>query len=875
MRKALSFFLACLLVTSMSQGDICAKKSPKKKKGKVELADSAKKETEYEKFMKKKPETHEGFITLHKLKGKLYFEFPLNLLEREMLLGSTISETSDNGDGVIGSKPTDPLHICFDKVGEKMNLKLVSKDYITDSERPEFRSALEKNMAGSIIASFKIDSYNADSTAVVFDVTSFFVSDRKDMRPFDTFSVNTYYGRVKRSPVYESDKSFLGDVKAFESNLSIKSHLSYEYSLTYRDRTLAEDVPFTAVLTRSLILLDEEPYRPRPTDSRIAIFPTGKMMFSEKEQRSKVVYYANRWRMEPSDVEAYRRGELVDPVKPIVFYIDSAFPEEWKAAIREGVNQWQEPFEKIGFSNAIMAKDFPTDDPEFDPDNIKYSCIRYAPVTIENAMGPSWVDPRSGEILNASVYVYHDIAKLINSWRYIQTSPADESVRSGKLPKEVFDDALRYVIAHEVGHCLGFMHNMSASANVPVDSLRSPSFTQKYGTTYSIMDYARFNYVAQPGDLQRGVKLTPPRFGEYDYYTIRYSYTPIFDTKNLSEDAAIASAWIKEAQANPILRYGKQQSGVIDPRSQSEDLGDNAMKASAYGVKNLKYVLSNLNDWVEDDYDFSYRQEIYTGVIYQYLTYIQHVFANIGGLYFYEKHADDPVGYAYSSVPYDMQKEAFDFLCAQVKDLDWLDNEALMKNIQIMGNPSKVMELALVEAIVASPSKIAQFEKMNHGESTYTSSQCMKDIYDMVWKPTLKGRKLTELDIMFQKEFTAYIFAASGFRYKGVGARGQAIAEQRMSEPVAIATPDFLRDYERLRVDAYAARQQGAYPDRMDVLSYSQPYVMFVGRPLHEPEWYDYALKTKALIERAVKSAKGDEKAHYELLQRYIEQTLK
>ncbi|MCM1503212.1 MAG: zinc-dependent metalloprotease [Bacteroidales bacterium] len=874
MKKVLTLLLTALIIAGVSPAESQAKTS-RRKKSRIENQDTVKKESDYEKFLKKNPETHKGFITLYKEKGKVYFEFPLSLQGRDMLIGSTVSEISDNGDALIGSKPMVPLHVTFSKVGNKMNLVQVSKDYITDSKRDELLKALDKNSAGSIIASFKIDYYNQDSTAVVFDMTDFFVSDQKSMRPFDEYSMNTYMGRAKRMPEYQSDKSFLGDVKAFEGNVSVKSYLSYKYSISYAGKDLAENVPFTALMTRSIILLDEKPYKPRPVDSRIGIFPTGKILFSEKAQQSEIVYFANRWRIEPSDTAAYRAGNKVDPVKPIVFYIDPAFPEDWKPAIFEAVNQWKEPFEKIGFTNAIEAREYPADDPEFDPDNIRYSCIRYAPIGIENAMGPSWVDPRSGEIINASVYVYHDVVKLVNNWRFIQTAQTDESVRSGVLPQDVLSDALRYVITHEVGHCLGLMHNMSASATVPVDSLRSPSFTSKYGTTHSIMDYARFNYVAQPGDMQKGVKLTPPKFGLYDYFTIKYSYTPVFDAADLQEEAEIVSGWLTEAQADPILRYGKQQMAVMDPRSQNEDLGDDAVKASEYGISNLKYILPNINTWIKDDKDFSYRTEIYTGIIYQYLTYIQHVYANIGGLYLYEKYDGDPIEYAYSCVPRDIQKDAFDFLCRQVKDLTWLDNEELMKNIQIMGTPSKTFQAALVQAIVMSPWKIASRQMMRHDEEIYTVSECLKDVYDLVWAPTVKGKTLTDLDMMFQREYVKTIFALAGFKYTGTGAVNDSRSLTDNSN-FAIAVPEFLKEYETLgshvcSCSGCAGHASGPSP----VAGYSSPYTMFVAQPLFDAEYYTYAMKVKKLIEQKVNSATGDTKAHYELILRNIQKTLK
>ena len=824
------------------------KKADEKKE--TEKKDTTKTGSDYEKLMKENPETHEGFITLHKSKGKVYFQIPKDIMGREMLMGSTLTEVSDNGDALIGSKPTTPLHISFEQVGEKVNMILVSKDYITDSERPAFKKSLDMNSAGAVIASFKIHSYLPDSTAVIFDATDFFVGDNKKMRPFDDWSLNTSLGRIKRTPEYQSKNSFLSDVKAFDTNISIKSTLSYKYSLNYSGRTLAEDVPFTALVTRSIILLDEKPYRARPTDSRIAIFPTGKIMFSEKEQKSEVVYFANRWRLEPSDTAAYRAGKLVDPVKPIVFYIDPAFPEDWKPAIFEAVNQWKEPFERIGFSNAICAKPFPEDDPEFDPDNLMYSCIRYAPITIENAMGPSWVDPRSGEIINASVYVYHDVVKLINNWRFVQTAQAEERVRSGKLPADILSDGLRYVIAHEVGHCLGLMHNMSASATIPVDSLRSPSFTQKYGTTHSIMDYARFNYVAQPGDKERGVKLTPPKFGLYDYFTIDYSYKPIFDVTE-AEERELLSAKITAAQADPIYRYGKQQGAILDPRSQHEDLGDNSVKASEYGVASLKYIIPNINSWVVDDADYSYRTGIYETAIQQYLTYIQHVFANIGGINLWEKYEGDPIEAAYKCVPRETQKEAFDFLCSQVRDLTWLDCPELLNNMQMSGLPSRAFERAIGEAIVHSPSKLVNCEVMKHDEEIYTVSECRKDEFDFVWGPSKEGKKLTNLDMMLQREYVKYIFSGAGFKYTGTGA---VPTQRRISligegdEEAAAANP---------------------------VAGYSAPYVMFMVNPTYDAEFYSYAKKVEKLVNKKAASSKGEEKAHYELIARNIKNTLK
>ena len=511
MRKKI-LLLAAMVVASSTTID-AQRRFPffwKKKKAKTEQITPAKKESEYDKLFKKKHEIAKGLITLHLLDGKVYFELPVDLINKDMLIGSTVTSISDNGNAVVGSKPTDLLHVVFTRNKTHVQLRQVNTDYITGNTQID--EALRKSTLGAILSNQKIQAYNNDSTAIVFDMSSVFLGDNKKMSPFDK---NSIYGMYNRTENYQSDCSYISQIKAFKDNVSIKSCLSYTFSVSNSQGTsLIKDRPFTAEMTRSIMLLKEKPYRPRMADYRIGVFFTGREQLGEGAKTTVPVYYANRWDIQPSDTAAYLRGEKVKPTKQIVFYIDNTFPEKWKPYLREGVTQWNELFEQIGFKDVVAAKDFPTDDPEFDPDNIKYSCVRYAPSSIENAMGPSWVDPRSGEILNASVYLYHNVIKLISNWLFVQTAQADKDVRTVNIPDEMVGDALRYVLSHEIGHCLGFMHNMGASSTFPVDSLRSPEFTQKYGTTPSIMDYARFNYVAQPGDKERGVKLTPPRFGE-------------------------------------------------------------------------------------------------------------------------------------------------------------------------------------------------------------------------------------------------------------------------------------------------------------------------------------------------------------------------
>ena len=747
-KTVLSLFCCGLLAGTLGAFPAAAASKKKKKAKSEQPAPAPKKTSEYEKLFKEKHETADGMIRLHKVKGKLYFEFPVALLGRDMLLGSTVSEISDNGDAVIGSKPTDPLWIQFTRTGDKVQVRKLVRDNVTDAASPNIARSLANNNIGAIIKSYDIAAWSPDSCAVVFNATDLFLSDNKALTPFDPYGENLYYGRVTRSASYQSDKSFLGEIRAFEDNVVIRSHLSYTYTLKAGSKEIASDVPFTAVMTRSLVLLPETPYEPRFVDSRMSVFPTGKILFSEREQQAKLLCYANRWRVEPSDEAAYRRGELVRPKKPIVFYIDPDFPESWRKPIFEAVEQWNEPFERIGFKQAVEAREFPKDDPEFDPDNIKYSCIRYAPIGISNAMGPSWVDPRSGEIVNASVYVFHDIVKLVNNWRFIQTAQADKSVRSVKLPREVMDDALRYVVTHEVGHCLGFMHNMSASAVIPVDSLRSPSFTQKYGTTTSIMDYARFNYVAQPTD--KGVKLTPPELGEYDYYVIKWLYSYLPGDKSAREEAGTLETWVDEKAGDPMYRYGKQQvASRYDPSALEEDLGDDPLKASQYGIKNLQYISSHLNEWITDDPTAEHRKAFYDQIAKQYARYVNNVLYNVGGIYLTEA-KDGTKARRFESVPRQRQKESLRWVLKQISSNEWLDNDDICRRFGLNMKYSPEINNALAATLTKLYMNVT-LSSFVAGKDPYTVAEFFGDLYTGVWDSAINNRRLTNGDKIVQK----------------------------------------------------------------------------------------------------------------------------
>lgn len=830
----------CLISVLCSSVDAYASDSRQDK----EIADTAVSKSEYDKLFEKSHESEQGLMTLHKVKDKLYLECPLDLMGRQMLLGSTVSRISDNTNAVVGSKPKDPLQFCFSLAGKKLCMEVPSESYLIKEG-----NSLEgvRGKLNPVYAAFEVKAYNNDSTAVVVDMTDFFLSDDEKFSPFDPFSANVISG-MKCSESFQRDKSYISGIKAFDDNVVIKSVVSYTYTLTGGKKSI-KDLPLTAEMSRSIVLLPDVPARPRIMDARVSVFPTFKMIFDPQAQSSKYIRYAHRWRLEPSDTAAYIRGELVEPLKPVVFYVDDAFPEKWKPYIMEGVSQWSEIFEEIGFSNAVVAKEFPKDDPEFDPDNIKYSCVRYAPVQIANAMGPSWVDERSGEIINASVYVYHDVISLLNKWLLVQTAPADERVRTMDIPEEIIGDALRYVVSHEVGHCLGFMHNMGASAVYPVDSLRSSSFTQKHGTTASIMDYARFNYVAQPGDLEKGVRLTPPRFGEYDRFMVKWNYAPVIGSEDMWEEYEVTSKWLHDASYDPVLRYGRQQDEVLDPRSQSEDLGDDAVKASEYGVRNLKFVLDNIEDWVGDaDKDMTYRKELYEWVMLQYMTYLGHVYANVGGIYLYEKQAGDPVPF-YDPVPSDRQRESLAFLTRQLDSLEWLDNKDLLTDMPLMGNPSDIVREHIMKMLLGSPAKVDLCSAKS--EDPYTVEACLQDVFDYVWGPAVRKEKLTLSQMKMQKLFLKYVGQAVGIK---LGSNDSVSIYDLFEERN-------LRDY-----CAYSP---------VPVFASSEPNVAYYTPRQYEEIYYDFVLKTQKLLKKRVNHKDKDTALHYALMLEMLNKSMK
>jgi hypothetical protein len=720
----------------------------KKKKleaAKAKLAE--KKQTPYEKLFsgKKVVTAKSDFITLHKVQGKLYFEIPYKTIGREMLMASTVTEITSAFGADVGYKPKGVSHVKFER--EDSSVYILSINTAANAVE-ELKSGVDKVVGSPRLFGFPIKAVSKDSSAVVIDVTNLFVGNAKI---FEATPGDQAGGLLKINAAFKKDESSLGDIKAFEDNISVKSTMTYGLSASLLGLLkIIDDAPYTMKVTRSMLLLPEEKMRPRISDARVGVFNHNKTRYSLDKDQAYAYSVAHRWNVTPKDVEAYKRGEQVEPVKQIVWYIDNAFPELWKPVIKEGVEAWNAAFEKIGFKNVVVAKPFPTaeQDSAFDPDNLKYSCVRYMPSSTANAYGPSWVDPTTGEIITASVIVYGNISLLINAWRFVQTAQVDERVRGVKMPDDVMKESLIYVISHEIGHTLGFMHNMASSNAWPVDSLRSATFTQKYGTTPCIMDYARFNYVAQPGD--KGLKLTPPDLGVYDDFLVKWCYSYFSDKKDEWEEATALEPWVDEHAGDPVYRYGRQQlSASYDPTAMSEDLGDDNIKAGAYGIKNLKYILDNLESWIPeaDDNDYTHTNLLYSQIANQYARYLRNVSMNIGGIKLTEvKRGTSDVPYAV--MPRERQKASLEWVLGEYRSLDWIDKPAFAKKLPLGVAMSYKIRDAVIKGLRSQIENLILASQ--YTATPYTVEEYTGDLYSATWKNLIGGSKLTAADKALQ-----------------------------------------------------------------------------------------------------------------------------
>ncbi|ADV48121.1 hypothetical protein Celal_0787 [Cellulophaga algicola DSM 14237] len=691
----------------------------------------------YEKVITKEAKTDKGLFDVHEVDSKFFYEIPDSLFNKEMLMVSRISKTA-NGLGFGGGKINTQV-LRWEKKDKKVLLRVVSYDVIAADSLPVHEAVVNSNFE-PVLYAFDIKALKKDSIhpATVIEVGDLFEKD------VNALGMPDFYRKRFKVSRLDSDRSYIESVKSYPLNIEARHVKTYLASAAPSNGDLGS---ISIEINNSMILLPAEPMKKRYYDERVGWFARGQVDYGLDAQESKTVSFLDRWRLEvkDEDLEKFQNGELVEPKKQIVYYIDRATPKEWVPFIKQGIEDWQVAFEAAGFKNAIIAKDPPTaeEDPEWSPEDVRYSVVRYLASPVPNANGPHVSDPRTGEILESDINWYHNVMSLLRNWYFVQTAAINEDARGVKFKNEVMGRLIRFVSSHEVGHTLGLPHNMGSSVAYPVDSLRSAAFTKKYGTAPSIMDYARFNYVAQPGD--KGVALMP-EIGIYDKYAINWGYRPISD-KNAEEEKPVLDQWILAHAGDPLYRFGHQQAGdVVDPSSQTEDLGDDAVKASTYGIANLKRIVPNLAIWIaEDGKKYDDLGTLYEQVLSQYNRYMGHVSNNIGGVYENYKTFDQE-GAVYTPVTKERQKNSLSFVQKELfATPEWLLDQNIFNKIEYSGSVERLrsIQVRTLDNILSlgKIARIIENETIN-GKDAYALTEMMKDVRTGIWSELSKGNKI-------------------------------------------------------------------------------------------------------------------------------------
>lgn len=743
--------IRCLLVaTAISAGSLSLAAAPSALSSRA-FGDDTKKEKKkeedkYTKFFKdKKVETARGkFVTLHKIDGSVYLELPTKYLGKELMMGAKVTSTTDPDYLAVGSMNSAPIVFRFEKQDSVIVMKAPNSIVYRRDASPELQKALELNYRDQSVESFTPEAYKADSSAVVLKINSLVT----ESSPFFEI-VPSQQGPFKITSSRNSNLTFVRGLKSFDSNASVRVEMNFSVNASLMGvLTVAKDMPLTAEVTYTILPVEASNAIPRFADARVGYQTTRKVSFPDYLDQSEPVYLAHRWQLVPKDKKAYAKGQLTEPEKKIVFYLDSAFPASWQRPIREGVLRWNKAFEAAGFRNAIEVRDFPKNDKQFDPDNLEYSCIRYIPNSQETIAASNWTDPRTGEIFSGNLTIYNNVEALLHKQRFIGTAAVDPQVRSSRLPQALFEESLSQLVTQEMGSVLGLLHNYAASASYTTDQLRSAKFTKESGLTPSILDGVTYNYLAQPSD--KGVRLINDQLGVYDLFAIDWGYR-YFDLKGdpAAEAKELLSRVDKRAR-EPYLRYAPEQRYAVDPTVRTEDLGNDPIKTAELTMKNLAFIQSNLSKWITNDPDSRKKKSLYLAIVQGYYLQLKNAMSLVGGVVCQESRLSTSLP-RYQVVPKAKQREAFQWLLRQAKDFQGkADRNFERKGFIDVSYYDQLLEF-LVKDIYDLRSRIIIASQVD--SKTYSLGEYFDDLYQATFASTIAGKSPNHMERLMQIAF--------------------------------------------------------------------------------------------------------------------------
>ena len=742
--------IRCLLVaTAISAGSLSLAAAPSALSSRA-FGDDTKKEKKeedkYTKFFKdKKVETARGkFVTLHKIDGNVYLELPTKYLGKELMMGAKVTSTTDPDYLAVGSMNSAPIVFRFEKQDSVIVMKAPNSIVYRRDASPELQKALELNYRDQSVESFTPEVYKADSSAVVLKINSLVT----ESSPFFEI-VPSQQGPFKITSSRNSSLTFVRGLKSFDSNASVRVEMNFSVNASLMGvLTVAKDMPLTAEVTYTILPVEASNAIPRFADARVGYQTTRKVSFPDYLDQSEPVYLAHRWQLVPKDKKAYAKGQLTEPEKKIVFYLDSAFPASWQRPIREGVLRWNKAFEAAGFRNAIEVRDFPKNDKQFDPDNLEYSCIRYIPNSQETIASSNWTDPRTGEIFSGNLTIYNNVEALLHKQRFIGTAAVDPQVRSSRLPQALFEESLSQLVTQEMGSVLGLLRNYAASASYTTDQLRSAKFTKESGLAPSILDGVTYNYLAQPSD--KGVRLINDQLGVYDLFAIDWGYR-YFDLKGdpAAEAKELLSRVDKRAR-EPYLRYAPEQRYAVDPTVRTEDLGNDPIKTAELTMKNLAFIQSNLSKWITNDPDTRKKKSLYLAIVQGYYLQLKNAMSLVGGVVCQESRLSTSLP-RYQVVPKAKQREAFQWLLREAKDFQSkADRNFERKGFIDVSYYDQLLEF-LVKDIYDLRSRIIIASQVD--SKTYSLGEYFDDLYQATFASTIAGKSPNHMERLMQIAF--------------------------------------------------------------------------------------------------------------------------